>query len=412
MAIYKSITSNDIKTTRSYLNQLIDVIQLDVSSSFSRREYQQFVTGGVGPGVTSSLFQTVYDQDFTLQTANAVMDLTVGVYFNGTIVTGSQSGVDTTGKILFPSSSLMMREKVDIYKQFAQTLLGDSTAQFVAPFDSVQASDKIDAAMFLCFKRLFMRDRIKRETFAMRFFESASTDLGVNNIEKDNIYRPTINGSAIYTDVGSSQNKNFTFGGEVGSIVDAANTSRTVGTLFYDRGIAVFDLNKIISGTQHVTGVISAMNANVGGPAFGPFNPGQTTIGAHNSQNLFAKFIPDFIVSASMDNIIDHLASTRFGTGSLSAMTFQNVTNINSTLVFCRASADEFNYSSNPTYVDADSRIVVIDPGQEDTQTAFTMITSVGLYSANDELLAVGKCNRPLEKSSERDLTVRLRLDY
>ncbi len=408
MAIFKSITSNDIKTNRSYLNQLIDVIQQDISSSFSRRAYQQFVTGGIGPGVTSSLFQTIYDQDFTLQTANAVADLTVGIYYNDQTVTSSKTGEDTSGKLLFPSTSLMMREKVDIYKQFAQTLLGDSSQQFVAPYDSTTASDYIDVAMFMCFKRLFARDRIKRETFAMRFYQSASTDMQSPTVQKGNILKPTTSGSYIYTDVGSSNNKNFAFGGEVGSIVDASNTSRTVGLMFYDRGIAVFDLEKIISGSQHVTGVIDAMNNNTGGG----FTLGQTTIGNSNSQNPNAKFIPDFIVSASIDDIVDHLAGTRFGTGSLSAITFQNVTNINSTLVFCRATADEFNYSSNPTFVDSDSRIVVIDPGQEDTQQTFTFITSCGLYSANDELLAVGKMSRPIEKSPERDITVRLRIDF
>ena len=38
----------DIKTTRSFLNQLIDVIQEDISASVSRRSYQVFVTGGIG----------------------------------------------------------------------------------------------------------------------------------------------------------------------------------------------------------------------------------------------------------------------------------------------------------------------------------------------------------------------------
>ena len=66
--------------TASNLNQVIDVIQEDISGSATRRKYQTFVTGGIGPGVTSSLYQTVYDQDFTLQTANAVMDMTVGLF--------------------------------------------------------------------------------------------------------------------------------------------------------------------------------------------------------------------------------------------------------------------------------------------------------------------------------------------
>ena len=116
--------------------------------------------------------------------------------------------------------------------------------------------------------------------------------------------------------------------------------------------------------------------------------------------------------SGSVDNILDHIASCRFQSGSYSAMTFQNVTNINSTLIFCRATADEFNYSSNPTFTAADGRINVIDEGEEDTQRSFTFITTVGLYDANNNMLAVGKLSRPVEKNDEKDLTVRLRLDF
>ena len=78
MSTYKTISAADVKTAASTLNQLIDVIQEDISGSSTRRSYQVFVTGGVGPGVTSSLFQTVYDQDFTLQTSNPILDVTVG----------------------------------------------------------------------------------------------------------------------------------------------------------------------------------------------------------------------------------------------------------------------------------------------------------------------------------------------
>ena len=66
MATTKAFSNSDIQTAQSFLTQLIDVVQEDVSGSLTRRKYQVFVTGGVGPGVTSSLFQTVYDQDFSL----------------------------------------------------------------------------------------------------------------------------------------------------------------------------------------------------------------------------------------------------------------------------------------------------------------------------------------------------------
>ena len=63
---FKRISPEDIKVRKSSLNQLIDVIQEDVSGSATRRKYQVFVTGGLGPGVTSSLFQTVQDIPFSV----------------------------------------------------------------------------------------------------------------------------------------------------------------------------------------------------------------------------------------------------------------------------------------------------------------------------------------------------------
>lgn len=397
MAIFKEVLPSDIKVARSFLSQLIDVLQEDISGSTSRRKYQVFVTGGLGPGVTSSLFQTVYDQQFDLQTANPIFDMTVGLFPDGSTVAGSKTGTDAAGKELFPSSSLMMREKMDIYRQFAQALLGDSTLSFTAPFDSTTPSDVVDVALFVAFKRLFSRDQIKRETFAMKFFQSASTSTSLPNL-----FVTSINGSAIYTDIGAATNKLAAFGGQVGNIVDSANTNRTVGLMFYDRGIMVLDLVKATSSSQFVSGAIDAMS-----PA------GTIVLGGAGTETAGkSKFVPDFVVSGSLDNIIDHVASCRLGSGSNTAMTFQNVTNINSTLIFCRANADEFTYSSNPTFIDSDNRIQVIDLGQEDTQTSFTMITSVGLYDANDNLLAVAKVSRPIEKNNERDITLRVRLDF
>jgi hypothetical protein len=402
MATFKNLEPSDIKTAKSFLSQLIDIIQEDISGSTSRRKYQVFVTGGIGPGITSSLFQTVYDQDFTLQTANPVFDCTIGLYQDSDIVSSSLSSVDSVGKEVFPSSSLMMREKMDNYRQFSQLLLGDANSQFIAPYGSVSASDQIDAAFFVAVKRLFARDQIKRESFAMRFYQSASLSKYDGGANIANLYKTSEDGMSIYTDIGASTTKLTEFGGQLGNIVDAADTNRTVGLMFYDRGIAILDLKKITSASQFMSGTIDAMTPT-----------GLTVLGGPGTETAgFSRFIPDFLVSASIDNIVDHICATRFSSGSQTAITFQNTTNINSTLIFCRASADEFNYSSNPTFTDSNNRIVVIDPGQEDVQQTFTFVTSVGLYDANDNLLAVAKLSRPVEKSPERDLTFRVRLDF
>ena len=58
--------------------------------------------------------------------------MTAGLFSGGTPVT-TAPGFDTagtTGKLLFSSQSVMMREKVDNYKQFASFLLGNSNHAF------------------------------------------------------------------------------------------------------------------------------------------------------------------------------------------------------------------------------------------------------------------------------------------
>ena len=81
---------------------------------------------------------------------------------------------------------------------------------------------------------------------------------------------------------------------------------------------------------------------------------------------------------------------------------------INSTIYFCRATAGKFNYSTNPTYVSGGA--CVVKNVASDQSVAY--ITTVGLYSANNELLAVAKLSEPLKKDPSNELTLRVRLDY
>ena len=386
MAIFKEFSSADIKTAKSFLNQLVDVVNEDITGSNTRKQYQVFVTGGVGPGVTSSLFQTVFDQDFTLQTANPIFDVTFGLSTSSLCVANSGYSVDSNGKYLFPSQTLMMREKIDLYRLHAQTLLGDATSQFT--LTSGSTSTVIKEALFLDFKRLFTRDQIKRETFAIKLNPSQS----LMGVAETNLRRVAAITTKIYSDIGSSENKDFSFGGQVSTIVDSGNTDHAVGLLYIDKGIVVLDMSRSLDTVVFLTGSIDGMSVSGATPFSG---------------SLF-----NFLVSASVDDVLDHVCSTRFSGSAATAITFQNSTNINSTLYFCNLSADEFNYSSNPTFVDADSRITVIDQGQEETQRTFVFVTSVGLYDANDNLLAVAKTSRPILKSDERNLTLKLRLDF
>ena len=87
---------------------------------------------------------------------------------------------------------------------------------------------------------------------------------------------------------------------------------------------------------------------------------------------------------------------------------FNNTVELNSTIYFCRVNHNDFNYSSNPTYLNS-SKIRVKEIS---TDEPVSYITTVGLYSENNELLAVGKLSEPLKKTPANEFTIRARLDY
>ena len=89
-------------------------------------------------------------------------------------------------------------------------------------------------------------------------------------------------------------------------------------------------------------------------------------------------------------------------------ISFNNTTELNSAVYFCRAHHNEFNYSSNPTYLTGSQLRVkknVNDPPR-------SYVTTVGMYSTDNELLAVAKLSEPIRKDPTNEVTLRVRLDY
>jgi len=89
-------------------------------------------------------------------------------------------------------------------------------------------------------------------------------------------------------------------------------------------------------------------------------------------------------------------------------VSFNNTTELNSTVYFCRVNNNEFNYSANPTYLSASK--LVVKNNTSDQPVSY--ITTIGLYSADNELLATAKLSEPLKKTPDDEFTLRVRLDY
>jgi hypothetical protein len=198
------------------------------------------------------------------------------------------------------------------------------------------------------------------------------------NISKDEIKKGTVqlvidsSAPAQYTasDQGAGVAFKQTIGGDYAPL-KYNGTGSEVGLVFYNAGIVVI-------GSDTAFGAIASWSGS------------KTLI-----ENQY---------SGSINNLVDGFRR------KVQAVNLHNQTNLHSTVYFCRALNQEFNYSSNPTFVDDDKRIRVTS-GSNILQTR-TYVTTIGLYDANDNLLAVGKLNKPIVKSPDTESVFRLRLDY
>jgi hypothetical protein len=183
--------------------------------------------------------------------------------------------------------------------------------------------------------------------------------------------------SASFSDAGAETRYTSTERCDVGNLITGSNI---VGQVYYQAGIIVL-IPEIFSNT-------SSISTNVG----------NFWSGTHDYTSI--------AVSGGGGSFENTLNAIRY---RFRDMTIINQTNLQSTFYFCRALNDEFNYSSNPTFLDSAQRIIPTS-GSNNLQTR-TYITKIGLLGEGQELLAVAAVGEPLKKSPDTELVIKVRLD-
>lgn len=291
------------------------------------------------------MFQSVYDYPYLSSSSNHIFDITCG-YSNSSALSSSSNSDHT--------------KKVAIYNQMAQVLAGHDVSGSIRRFDSdgnySTATDKHDDVFFLNFSRLLTKDEIKKGTFSLTFMTGAYATPDSNLI--------TI------ADTGAATSyKTNSPAGEYGLL---KRGSTNVGLLYYQAGVAVLTASVL-------EGAASGFSFNVGGDGVSGSLTGST-------------------IQANADNLRHHLYN----------VSFNNTTELNSSIYFCRVGHNDYNYSSNPTYL-SESKVRVKNVASDSPSS---YITTVGLYSANNELLATAKLSEPLKKDPTNEMILRVRLDY
>jgi hypothetical protein len=237
----------------------------------------------------------------------------------------------------------------------AALLLGSQTSLFT--FNSTPCHE----VFFVNLKRRIFKDEIKKGNTSINLQITGTSVASVNSLTLTDS-----NAASVFT-VGPAGDEATLYSG-----------STEVGKVYYNAGIIAFASGVFLSPT-------SAQSVYWSGSTANRMNMNQSAI------------------SGNIDNFLYGFRQR------INNIQFLNQTNLHSTLYFCRALNSDFNYSSNPTFIDSEGRI--IPTSGTDNQTR-TYITSVGLYDINNNLLAVGKLSEPVKKSPDNELVVKCRLSY
>jgi hypothetical protein len=384
MANFYKILDNakDVVSTRTLLHEAIPLTGTIVSGTYSDENIKNYSHG---------MFQSVYDYPYLSSSANHIFDITVGV--------GASSGD-------YSSVANQQSKKKNIYNQMAQILMGydhtGSILQFDEDGDIVGGGTKMNDVFFLNFSRLLVKDEIKKGSFTLELAVSGNYEQPGTMMAQNNRIKITdSSGSEGYL-VNSPSGEYgvlFATASAAGSRILAETANQACGLLFYQAGVAVLSSSIFLSTS--VGGLLNMHTSPAGvygGQVLVTNSSGSLMDGPTNTSEDFRSVLTGSEISGAADNIRNRIYNLQFN----------NTVELNSTVYFCRMNHNEFNYSTNPTYLSS-SQIRV---KTKSTDTPISYVTSIGLYNSNNELMGVAKLSEPLRKDPSQEYTIRCRLDF
>ena len=359
------IQANDVTSAKTLLHEAIPITGSIISGTYN--EGGKATENNI-KNYSHEMFQSVYDYPYLSSSANHLFDVAVGISPNSALSASA------------PAKYSQQDKKVNMYNQMAQVLMGfDHTAsiiEFDVDGDVSAGGTKFREVFFLNLSRLLTKDEVKKESFKLQIATGS---------KKETIRKIDFDGLKTLSDYNAaSEYKVNSPAGEYGLLytasTDKANSRPAQGLIFYQAGVAVVTASS--------------------GLFAGDF--GNTAFSSAYSIGYDTKNVNTMLSGAGITASCDGFRNRWYN------LTLNNTVELNSTIYFCRMNHNEFNYSSNPTYTSASQILVKEVPS--DAPTSY--VTTIGLYSPDNELMATAKLSEPLKKDPSNELTLRVRLDY
>ena len=309
--------------------------------------------------ITSSFYINVYaEYPGNLPATSASVQF--AVQYGNKYGSGSAYINPSVTTVMSDSSSLTPSRVV--YGQYRTLLLGTESGSFEF------GSDNPDGIYIINIARNRYKEHIQPGSMTLRLSGSAGTILLTDNSQISSTSNYTTAGTQYYTLISGSQ-------GVLSSAV--APSASIYGYLFPDNDIIILNPTAL------------SKTANQGGISFNP------TVNAPGTNSNIATAFYNVIATSA-------IPAQNLG------FQLQSAENVSAHYFFTRVKNQDFNYTTNPSIIDANGNLIystLINNPQ-------TFITTVGLYNDQNELLAVAKLSRPLVKDFTKEALIKVKLDY
>lgn len=196
----------------------------------------------------------------------------------------------------------------------------------------------------------------------------------------------------------SGSNGSFTFIDDSGK--KFSDTVGKAGRVFF---VATGSLNLGFDSEATVISTIDSSNRG-----FGLFYPDQGLMilnPAAIASVVGSNLTPTLSTAAEQKNHIKLFNSIKLG-ADFDARRTENVSTAH---YFVRATNREFNFSNNPTFATGSDGSFTESTFERDPKT---FITTVGMYNDANEMIAVAKTSQPIPKSFDKEVLIKVKLDF
>lgn len=285
---------------------------------------------------------------YNLPTSSTSEEVQYSISYGHRLGSGSSDFTNDTGSFGFNAAR-------DIYSQYRNLVFGTELTNFT--FDTITPDD----IFVINVNRARYKQNLKPGT--LNFKLSGSN--GEFIFTDDSV---TKTGSAVITNVGRQFNLVSGSNGVMSGSTLGQTDSGSYGLFYPDAGFLVFNA----AAVSHSVGIeVDRLSEDEG------------TDGLNNQRFYNA-------ISQSGYFILD------------------SEEKITSQYYFTRIRNKEFNYTTNPSFIETDGTLSFSSMNDNPR----TYITTIGLYNDNNELVAVAKMSQPLAKDFTKEALIKVKLDY